>query len=45
MADLKQSGLIREMEDVISFTLRTNYIETIQVKLFYVKTIITIVLG
>ena len=31
------------MDDVESFTLRTNYIEPIQVQKFYVKNIITIV--
>ena len=45
MGDAKTSGLIRGMDDVESFTLRTNFIVPIQVQKVYVKNIITIVPG
>ena len=45
LGDAKTIGLILGMDDVESFTLRTNYIEPIQVQIFYVINIITIVSG
>ena len=43
--DEKTNGLIIRMDNVECFTLRTNYIEPIQIQKFYVKNIITIVPG
>ena len=45
LGDAKTNGLILGMDDVESFTLRTNLIEPIQIQKFYVKNIITIVPG
>ena len=42
MEDAKRSGLIRGMDDVESFTLGTNYIEPIQVQIFYGKNILIV---
>lgn len=45
LLDAKTSGLIRKMDDVKSFTLWTNNILSIQIKTFYVNSIITMASG
>ena len=45
LIDATTNGFILKMDDIKSFTLQTNYIETIQIQKFYFKNINTIVAG
>ena len=45
LGDAKTIGLIIGINNVESFTLRTNYVEPLQVQNFYIQNIITIVPG